>query len=78
MGSVSSRFITISKGECRELHNPLLPALEGGVGVSAHIQTSNAILFKTIPVNPHCGKRSQEFLDEGATVKLVERKVVDR
>lgn len=81
-GGTQCKFkIRCNVGECRKLHNPLLHPVEGAVGVSAHIQTSNAMLFRMIPVNLYCGDRSVTvlaFLNEGASVTLVEQKLADR
>ncbi|XP_055527462.1 uncharacterized protein LOC129720076 [Wyeomyia smithii] len=59
--------------------NPLLHSVQGLV--SAHNRADNVTLFRMIPVNLHCGERSitvLAFLDEGASVTLVEKSLVDR
>ncbi|XP_055522525.1 uncharacterized protein LOC129716715 [Wyeomyia smithii] len=51
------------------------------VGTSAHIRTNNVTLFRMIPVNLHWGDRTitaLAFLDEGASVTLVEKNIADR
>ncbi|XP_055527971.1 uncharacterized protein LOC129720514 [Wyeomyia smithii] len=68
-------------GDCRLPHNQLLHPTEGAVGTSAHIRTSNLTLFQMIPVSLHGGENSitvLAFLDEGATVTLVENSLAER
>lgn len=68
-------------GECRDAHNPLLHPIEGAVGMSAHIQTNSSVLFRMIPIKVYYGEKSLTvlaFLDEGASVTLVEKRLADR
>ncbi|XP_062541725.1 uncharacterized protein LOC134209727 [Armigeres subalbatus] len=51
------------------------------VGMSAHIRTANSMVFRMIPIQLHCGERSitvLAFLDEGASVTLIENDVAER
>ncbi|XP_062713770.1 uncharacterized protein LOC134290617 [Aedes albopictus] len=64
-------------GDCREFHNSLMHP----VGLSAPIRTNCTVLFRIVPVQLHCGGRTVSvlaFLDEGASVTLVEKKLADR
>lgn len=68
-------------GECRQAHNSLLHPTDSVVGTSAHIRTKSVMMFRMIPVRLHCGGKSitvLAFLDEGASVTLIERKLADR
>ncbi|XP_062542311.1 uncharacterized protein LOC134210280 [Armigeres subalbatus] len=68
-------------GDCRQAHNPLLHPVDGVIGTSAHIRTNNMTMFRMIPVRLHSGQKSitvLAFLDEGASVTLVERRIADR
>ncbi|XP_053685942.1 uncharacterized protein LOC128735485 [Sabethes cyaneus] len=68
-------------GGCRERHNPLLHPSNGVVGTSVHICTSNPIIFRMIPVQLQYGERVLSllaFLDEGASVTLLEQQLADR
>ncbi|XP_055522378.1 uncharacterized protein LOC129716568 [Wyeomyia smithii] len=79
-GTAQCKFkLRCNVGECREAHNPLLHPVQGVV--SAHIRADNVTFFRMIPVNLHCGERTVTvlaFLDEGASVTLVEKSLVDR
>ncbi|XP_058817350.1 uncharacterized protein LOC131680654 [Topomyia yanbarensis] len=81
-GGTQCKFkIRCNVGECRESHNPLLHPTEDVVGTSAHIHASNPVLFRMIPVKLHYGDKSvtlQAFLDEGASVTLMEKQLADR
>ncbi|XP_058456345.1 uncharacterized protein LOC131433769 [Malaya genurostris] len=49
--------------------------------MSAHIISSSTVMFRMIPVQVHCGRKSVivlAFLDEGASVTLIESKLADR
>ncbi|XP_055534882.1 uncharacterized protein LOC129724206 isoform X2 [Wyeomyia smithii] len=62
---------------CLNEHGSALCAVE----TSAHIRTNNVTLFRMIPVNLHCGEKSINvlaFLDEGASVTLVENCLAER
>lgn len=81
-GGTQCKFkIRCNIGLCREQHNPLLHPLEDIVGTSAHIRTNSPVMFRMIPVKLHCGEETVTvlaFLDEGASVTLMERKLADR
>ncbi|XP_062558024.1 uncharacterized protein LOC134222897 [Armigeres subalbatus] len=68
-------------GDCREPHNPLIHPVEGVVGMSAHIRSGQSVSFRMVPVKVHSGGRSitvLAFLDEGASVTLIDSKLADR
>ncbi|XP_062537709.1 uncharacterized protein LOC134206043 [Armigeres subalbatus] len=68
-------------GECRAFHNPLMYPVGNVFGLSAHITTNCTVMFRIVPVQLHCGGKSATvlaFLDEGASVTLVEKKLADR
>ena len=70
-------------GDCREAHNPLIhPGLSNPIiGMSAHIRTNNPVMFRIIPVELYCGESkltALAFLDEGASVTLIEGNLADR
>ncbi|XP_062538860.1 uncharacterized protein LOC134207155 [Armigeres subalbatus] len=68
-------------GECRAFHNPLMHPVGNVVGLSAHIRTNCTVMFRIVPVQLHCGGKSATvlaFLDEGASVTLVEKRLADR
>ncbi|XP_062538908.1 uncharacterized protein LOC134207201 [Armigeres subalbatus] len=68
-------------GECRAFHNPLMHPVGNVVGMSAHIRTNCTVMFRIVPVQLHCGGKSATvlaFLDEGASVTLVEKRLADR
>ncbi|XP_062707101.1 uncharacterized protein LOC115264963 [Aedes albopictus] len=81
-GTAQCKFkLRCNVGECRQLHNSLLHPANETVGTSAHIRTNSVMMFRMIPVRLHCGEKSitvLAFLDEGASVSLVERKLADR
>ncbi|XP_062541407.1 uncharacterized protein LOC134209436 [Armigeres subalbatus] len=81
-GVAQCRFkLRCNIGECRQAHNSLLHPMDGAVGTTAHIRTKNITMFRMIPVRLHCGEKSitvLAFLDEGASVTLLERKLADR
>ncbi|XP_062709442.1 uncharacterized protein LOC134288477 [Aedes albopictus] len=61
--------------------NPLMHPVENTVGLSAHIRTNCTVLFRIVPVQLHYGGKTVSvlaFLDEGASVTLVEKKLADR
>ncbi|XP_062538916.1 uncharacterized protein LOC134207212 [Armigeres subalbatus] len=67
--------------ECRAFHNPLMHPVGNVVGLSAHIRTNCTVMFRIVAVQLHCGGKSATvlaFLDEGASVTLVEKKLADR
>ncbi|XP_058828874.1 uncharacterized protein LOC131688562 [Topomyia yanbarensis] len=73
--------IRCNVGDCRELHNPLVHPVTSVVGMSAHILSSSSVLFRMVPVQVHCGGRSVTvlaFLDEGASVTLIENNLANR
>ncbi|XP_058456571.1 uncharacterized protein LOC131433969 [Malaya genurostris] len=73
--------IRCNVGECREHHNPLMHPAGTVVGMSAHIQSNSTILFRMVPVQLQWGGQSIKvlaFLDEGASVTLLEKKLADR
>ncbi|XP_055543401.1 uncharacterized protein LOC129728949 [Wyeomyia smithii] len=72
-------------GEYNEAHNALMHPVNGPsnriVGMSAHIRTNSPVMFRIIPVDLHCGVHKLTvlaFLDEGASVTLVESSLADR
>ncbi|XP_053699370.1 uncharacterized protein LOC128746343 [Sabethes cyaneus] len=79
-GTAQCKFkLRCNVGECREAHNTLLHPVQRVV--SAHIRADSLTLFRMIPVNLHCGERTVTvlvFLDEGASVTLMEKSLVDR
>ncbi|XP_062551647.1 uncharacterized protein LOC134216878 [Armigeres subalbatus] len=73
--------IRCNVGDCREPHNPLIHPVEGVVGMSAHIRSGQSVIFRMVPVKVHSGGRSitvLAFLDEGASVTLIDSKLADR
>ncbi|XP_062705239.1 uncharacterized protein LOC134287427 [Aedes albopictus] len=61
--------------------NPLMHPVGNTVGLSAHIRTNCTVLFRIVPVQLHYGGKTVSvlaFLDEGASVTLVEKKLADR
>lgn len=51
------------------------------VGLSAHIWINCTVVFRNIPEQLHCGGKTVSvlvFLDEGASVTRVEKKLADR
>ncbi|XP_053699180.1 uncharacterized protein LOC128746160 [Sabethes cyaneus] len=80
--SGTCRFkIRCSVGDCREHHNSLMHPVGNTVGLSAHIRSNCTAMFRMVPVQLHCGGTSitvLAFLDEGASVTLLERKLADR
>ncbi|XP_055643077.1 uncharacterized protein LOC129779554 [Toxorhynchites rutilus septentrionalis] len=67
--------------DCRELHNPLIHPATTAVGMHAHIKPSGTMMFRMIPVMIHCGEKSLAvlaFLDEGASITLIETELADR
>ncbi|XP_058444291.1 uncharacterized protein LOC131425967 [Malaya genurostris] len=68
--------IRCNVGDCKEQHNPLIHPSSGAVGMSAHIISSSTVMFRMVPVQVHCGRKSVivlAFLDEGASVTLIEK-----
>ncbi|XP_053699157.1 uncharacterized protein LOC128746133 [Sabethes cyaneus] len=68
-------------GDCRERHNPLMHPVESTVGMSAHIRCDSTVIFRIVPVQLYCGEKMVTvlaFLDEGASVTLVEKRLADR
>ncbi|XP_053691423.1 uncharacterized protein LOC128739948 [Sabethes cyaneus] len=68
-------------GDCRERHNPLMHPVGSAVGMSAHIRSDSTVIFRIVPVKLYCGEKTVTvlaFLDEGASVTLVEKKLADR
>ncbi|XP_065094567.1 uncharacterized protein LOC135715082 [Ochlerotatus camptorhynchus] len=73
--------IRCNVSDCREFHNPLMHPVRNAVGMSAHIRSNCTVMFRMVPVQLHCGGKSitvLAFLDEGASVTLVEKKLADR
>ncbi|XP_058824875.1 uncharacterized protein LOC131685286 [Topomyia yanbarensis] len=67
-------------GSCKEAHNPLIHPVSA-VGISAHIHSCNPLLFRIIPIQLHGRDRTLTvlaFLDEGASVTLIEGKLANR
>ncbi|XP_065077560.1 uncharacterized protein LOC135700833 [Ochlerotatus camptorhynchus] len=68
-------------GDCKEHHNPLMHPVRHTFGMSAHIRSNCTAMFRMVPVQLHCGGKSitvLAFLDEGASVTLLEKKLADR
>ncbi|XP_053686221.1 uncharacterized protein LOC128735757 [Sabethes cyaneus] len=68
-------------GDCRARHNPLMHPVGSAVGMSAHIRSDSTVIFRIVPVKLYCGEKTVTvlaFLDEGASVTLVEKKLADR
>lgn len=80
-GNATCKFkIRCNVGDCQQKHNPLLHPVEGVVGTTAHIQTADVILFRMIPIRLHYGSKTVTtlaFLDEGASITLIEKTLVD-
>ncbi|XP_052567268.1 uncharacterized protein LOC120425751 [Culex pipiens pallens] len=67
-------------GLCKERHNPLMHPIDRVEGLSAHIRTKAAMMFRMLPVQLHYGGRATTvlaFLDEGSSITLVERQLAD-
>ncbi|XP_055542957.1 uncharacterized protein LOC129728539 [Wyeomyia smithii] len=67
--------------DCGEPHNPLIHPATTAVAMHAHIKPSGTMMFRMIPVMIHCGERSLAalaFLDEGASITLIETELADR
>ncbi|XP_065079904.1 uncharacterized protein LOC135702787 [Ochlerotatus camptorhynchus] len=81
-GNAPCKFkIRCNIDECRERHNPLLHSATGSVVINAHFRTTSTIMFRMIPVTLYFGKRSVNtlaFLDEGASVTLIESSLADQ
>ncbi|XP_062699137.1 uncharacterized protein LOC134284320 [Aedes albopictus] len=81
-GTAQCKFkLRCNVGECRQAHNSLLHPTDSVIGTSAHIRTKSVMMFRMIPIRLHCGEKSitvLAFLDEGASVTLVERKLAYR
>ncbi|XP_062713145.1 uncharacterized protein LOC134284014 [Aedes albopictus] len=73
--------IRCNVGDCREFHNSLMHPVENTVGLSTPIRENCSVLFRIVPVQLHCRGNTISvlaFLDEGASVTLVEKKLADR
>ncbi|XP_055527437.1 uncharacterized protein LOC129720049 [Wyeomyia smithii] len=67
--------------DCGDPHNPLIHPATTAVAMHAHIKPSGTMMFRMIPVMIHCGERSLAvlvFLDEGASITLIETELADR
>ncbi|XP_062557235.1 uncharacterized protein LOC134222107 [Armigeres subalbatus] len=68
-------------GECHDRHNPLLHPGGSRVMMNTHFEVQGTIIFRMIPVTLHSGKREVKtlaFLDEGASITLVERSLTNK
>ncbi|XP_062541066.1 uncharacterized protein LOC134209104 [Armigeres subalbatus] len=68
-------------GGCMERHNPLLHQGSGMVVMNAHIRLNSSILFRMLPVTLYFRDKSVTtlaFLDEGASVTMVEKALADQ
>ncbi|XP_035898309.1 uncharacterized protein LOC118505923 isoform X1 [Anopheles stephensi] len=71
-------------GDCDQMHHPLLHDQVGSKlvdGISAHVNANDCMLFRVVPVNVHHNGTILTvlcFLDEGASITLVERQLVER
>ncbi|XP_053692624.1 uncharacterized protein LOC128741073 [Sabethes cyaneus] len=66
---------------CGESHNSLIHPATVAVAMHAHINPSGTTMFRMIPVMVHCGEKSLvvlAFLDEGASITLIETELADR
>ncbi|XP_055632616.1 uncharacterized protein LOC129773090 [Toxorhynchites rutilus septentrionalis] len=66
--------------ECQERHHPLLHPVHSRVVMNTHHHVQGEIMFRMIPVTLHHGSRvvkTLAFLDEGASITLVERTLTD-
>ncbi|XP_055526882.1 uncharacterized protein LOC129719513 [Wyeomyia smithii] len=81
-GNAFCKFkIRCNVGDCRERHHPLLHFSSNHVIINAHIRSPGSIIFRLIPVTLHCGRKSVNtlaFLDEGASITLVERSLTNQ
>ncbi|XP_062537677.1 uncharacterized protein LOC134206002 [Armigeres subalbatus] len=81
-GNAECKFkLRCSVGECQQRHNPLLHPTSTTVAMNTHVHSNNSILFRILPVVLHCGQKSVHtlaFLDEGASVTLIERHLADK
>ncbi|XP_062701927.1 uncharacterized protein LOC134285360 [Aedes albopictus] len=68
-------------GDCRDFHNPLMHPVGNTIELCAPIRINCTVLFRIVPVQLHYGGKTVSvlaFLDEGASVTLVEKKLADR
>ncbi|XP_055543567.1 uncharacterized protein LOC129729109 [Wyeomyia smithii] len=81
-GNAPCKFkIRCNIDNCRERHNPLLHTITESVAINAHFRSTTTILFRMLPVTLYCGERSVDtlaFLDEGASVTLIENVLVEQ
>ncbi|XP_065074488.1 uncharacterized protein LOC135698436 [Ochlerotatus camptorhynchus] len=81
-GNAVCRFkMRCNVGECWERHHPLLHPTVSSIVMNTHINLQGTVLFRMIPVSLHCGNRTVKtlaFLDEGASITLVERSLTDQ
>ncbi|XP_053690919.1 uncharacterized protein LOC128739459 [Sabethes cyaneus] len=81
-GNAPCKFkIRCNIDECHERHHPLLHPVVGSVVMNAHFRSTSTIRFRMLPVTLYCGKRlvnTLAFLDEGASVTLMERALADQ
>lgn len=80
-GNAECKFkLRCNVGDCQQRHNPLLHPSQTTVAINTHVQVNSPILFRMISVILHCGQKSVStlaFLDEGASVTLIEKHLAD-
>ncbi|XP_055542732.1 uncharacterized protein LOC129728321 [Wyeomyia smithii] len=77
-GGVCKFRIRCDVGDFRERHNALMHPVGNAMGMSAHIQSNSKIMFRMVPVQLRPAITVLAFLDEGASVTLIEKKLADQ
>ncbi|XP_062703633.1 uncharacterized protein LOC134286082 [Aedes albopictus] len=81
-GNAECKFkLRCNVGDCQQRHNPLLHPPQTTLAINAHVRVNGSILFRMLPVMLHCGQKSVStlaFLDEGASVTLIEQHLADK
>ncbi|XP_062704792.1 uncharacterized protein LOC109426472 [Aedes albopictus] len=77
----SAANVSKEKTHRREFHNSSMHPVENTFGLSANDHANCAVLFRIVPVQLHYKGKTISvlaFLDEGASVTLMEQKLADR